>query len=317
MMHSNKKIYIAGHSGMVGSAIMQRFRENDYNNLIVRSPEELDLINQSAVNKFFKAEKPDIVILAAGRVGGIGANKKYPAEFIYQNIMIWSNVINAAAVNNAEKLIFLGSATVYPKDAAVPFKEEYLLTGALDKNTEPYAIAKISAIKLCESLYRAKGLNFLSLTLANLYGPYDHFESEDSHVVPALISKIYKAKTEGLKEVELWGTGKPTRDLLFVEDLADAIDFVLNNIDAKMIFEQDISHLNIGTGIEYTIKDIAHNISRALDFKGKIKFDTAKPDGPLRKSVDTTRINKLGWKTKTNLESGLKKTCDYYLSIIK
>ena len=316
-MYLNKKIYIAGHSGMVGSAVTRRFQANGYNNLIVRELEELDLTNQAAVDKFFEKEKPEIVILAAGRVGGIGANKKYPADFIYQNIMIWSNVINAAAVNNVEKLIFLGSATVYPKDAKVPFKEEYLLTGPLDKNTEPYAIAKISAIKLCESLYRERGLNFLSLTLANLYGPYDHFESEDSHVVPALISKIFKAKNEGLKEVELWGTGKPTRDLLFVEDLADAIEFALNNIEAKMIFEQGISHINIGTGIENTIKNIALNITRALEFEGEIKFDITKPDGPLRKSVDTTRINNFGWSAKTNLKTGLQKTCDYYLSIKK
>lgn len=317
MKYLNKKIYIAGHSGMVGSAVTRRFRANGYNNLIERTPEELDLTNQAAVDKFFENEKPEIVILAAGRVGGIGANKKYPADFIYQNLMIWSNVINAAAVNNVEKLIFLGSSTIYPKAAEVPFKEEYLLTGVLDKNTEPYAVAKISAIKLCESLYREKGHNFISLTLANLYGPYDHFESEDSHVIPALISKIYKAKTDGLNEVELWGTGKPTRDLLFVEDLAAAIEFVLNKIEAKMIFEQGISHINIGTGIENTIKDIALNISKALEFEGEIKFDITKPDGPLRKSVDTTRINNFGWSAKTDLKTGLQKTCNYYLSIKK
>lgn len=314
-MNQNKKIYIAGHSGMVGSAITRRYQENGYNNLILKSPDELDLINQAQVEKFFSDEKPEIVILAAGKVGGIGANKKYPADFIYQNLMIWSNVINAAANNNVEKLIFLGSATVYPKDAQVPFKEEYLLSGVLDKNTEPYAIAKISAIKLCESLYLAKGLNFLSLTLANLYGPNDHFDNEDAHVVPSLISKIYKAKIEGLKEVELWGTGKPTRDLLFVEDLAEAIEFIMNNVDAKMIYEQGISHINVGTGIENTIKDIALNISKALEYNGDIKFDITKPDGTLRKAVDTTRIKKLGWKAKTSLEEGIKKTCEYYLRI--
>ncbi len=300
---------------MVGTAITRRFQKNGYKNLILKSPDELDLINQAQVDKFFSEEKPEIIILAAGKVGGIGANKKYPADFIYQNLMIWSNVINAAASNNVEKLIFLGSATVYPKESQVPFKEEYLLSGSLDKNTEPYAIAKISAIKLCESLYLAKGLNFLSLTLANLYGPNDHFDNEDAHVVPSLISKIYKAKVQGLKEVDLWGTGKPTRDLLFVEDLAEAIEFVMNNVDAKMIYEQGISHINVGTGIENTIKDISLNISKALEYNGEIKFDITKPDGPLRKSVDTARINNLGWKAKTNLEDGIKKTCEYYLRI--
>lgn len=311
----NKKIYIAGHTGMVGSAITERLQLNGYNNLILKAPDELDLINQAEVEKIFRKEKPEIIILAAGKVGGIGANKKYPADFIYQNLMIWSNVINAAAINNVEKLIFLGSATVYPQDAQVPFKEEYLLTGPLDKNTEPYAIAKISAIKLCESLYLAKGLNFISLTLANLYGPNDHFDNEDAHVVPSLISKIYKAKMLGLDNVELWGTGKPTRDLLFVEDLAEAIEFVMNNVDAKMIYDQGISHINVGTGIENSIKDIATNIAKALGYEGQIKFDSSKPDGTMRKFVDTTRINRLGWKAKTSLEEGIKKTCNYYLSI--
>ena len=299
---------------MVGSSITRRFNFSGYNNLILKTPLELNLINQEDVNEFFKEVKPEIVILAAGKVGGIGANKKYPADFIYQNLMIWSNVINAAAVNSVEKLIFLGSATVYPKDAQVPFKEEYLLSGQLDKNTEAYAIAKISAIKLCEYLYQARGLNFIALTLANLYGPYDHFENEDAHVVPSLISKIYKAKIEGLKSVELWGTGKPTRDLLFVEDLADAIEFVMNDIDARMIYEQGISHINIGNGVENTIKDIAINISKALGYIGEINFDDTKPDGTMRKAVDTTRINKLGWKAKTSLDAGIKKTCEYYLS---
>ena len=290
-MNQNKKIFVAGHSGMVGTSITNRLKSLGYKNLLLRSFEEINLIRQDDVDLLFEKENPEIVILAAGRVGGIGANKKYPADFLYQNLMMWTNVINAAAEYKTEKLIFLSSATVYPKDAKVPYKEEYLLSGPLDPNTEPYAVAKISAIKLCESLFKAEGLNFLSLTLANLYGPYDHFESEDAHVVPSLISKIYKAKNEGKKEVELWGTGKPTRDLLFVEDLADSIEFVMNNIDAKMIFEQGISHLNIGTGIENTINDIALNISRTLEYEGEIKFDISKPDGPLRKSVDTTRIN--------------------------
>jgi len=308
----NKKIYIAGHTGMVGTAITNKLKYNGFTNLILKEPAELNLIEQQKVNNFFKQEKPEIVVLAAGKVGGIGANKKYPADFIYQNLMIWANVINAAANNNTEKLIFLGSATVYPKDAQVPYKEEYLLTGKLDQNTEPYAIAKITAIKMCEEFYLSRKLNFFSLTLANLYGPYDHFDDENSHVVPALISKIYNANKEGLNKVELWGTGKPTRDLLFVEDLADAIIYAIENIDAADIYTQNISHLNIGTGIENTIKDLAVEISSAIGYNGEIFFDASKPDGTMRKSVDTSRINTLGWKAKTSLKEGIKKTCNYY-----
>jgi len=312
----NKKIFLAGEQGFVGKNVKNHLLKKGYKNF--SSPtSELDFRNQEQIDKFIKGNKPEIIILAAGRVGGILANKKYPAEFLYDNLMIWTNIISSAAKNEVEKLIFLGSATVYPKDSTVPFKEEYLLSGSLEKNTEPYAIAKITAVKLCEAFYRSQNLNFISLTLANLYGPYDHFDTEDSHVVPALISKFYKAKKARLKEVELWGSGKPTRDLLFVEDLADAIDFTLNNIDAHMVYEQGISHLNVGTGIEHTIKDIAVKVGNALSYKGEIKFDPSKPDGTMRKSVDTTRINKFGWKAETSLAEGLRKTVEYYLSLKK
>lgn len=300
---------------MVGTTFTNKLLNSGYTNLLLREPTELNLIEQQKVNEFFDNEKPEIVILAAGKVGGIGANKNFPADFIYQNLMIWSNVINAAAENNVEKLIFLGSATVYPKDALVPFKEEYLLSGKLDPNTEPYAIAKISAIKLCEALYNAQKLNFFSLTLANLYGPYDHFDDENSHVVPALISRIYNAKKEGLEKVEIWGTGKPTRDLLFVEDLADAIEYSIDNINAADIYSQNISHLNIGTGVENTIEDLVTEITNAIGYEGEIIFDNSKPDGTMRKAVDSGRINALGWKAKTNLEDGIKKTCNYYLEV--
>lgn len=311
----DKKIYIAGHTGMVGTAVKNKLLRNGFKNLLLRKASELNLIDQHKVNDFFNKEKPEVVILAAGKVGGIGANKKYPADFIYNNLMIWTNVINAAANNNVEKLIFLGSSTIYPKDAPVPFKEEYLLSGPLDKNTEPYAIAKISAIKLCESFYLAKGLNFIPLTLANLYGPYDHFDNENAHVVPALISKIYNAKIHKTDEVILWGTGNPTRDLLFVEDLAEAIEFIMNNVDAGVIYSQGIAHLNVGTGKEHTIQEIAKTIADIINYEGKIIFDSSKPDGTMRKAVDTTRINSLGWKAKTNLNIGIKKTCEYYLTI--
>jgi GDP-L-fucose synthase len=312
----NQKIFLAGEQGFVGQNVKKHFFQKGYANFVSSSP-DADFRNQEQTEYFIKNEKPEVIILAAGKVGGILANKKYPAEFIYDNLMIWLNIIHAAAESEVKKLIFLGSATVYPKNAPVPFKEESLLSGSLDKNTEPYALAKIAAIKLCEALYATKKLNFFSLTLANLYGPYDHFETEDSHVVPALISKIYQAKIKRLKEVELWGSGKPTRDLLFAEDLADAIEFTMNKVDAKMIYEQGISHINIGTGTEKTIKEIAENISGSLDYDGIIKFDTSKPDGTMRKSVDTTRINNFGWKAKTSLEDGLKKTVEYYLSIKK
>jgi len=312
----NKKIFLAGEQGFVGQNVKTHLLKKGYKNFV--SPSSgLDFRNQEQIDNFIKGNKPEIIILAAGRVGGILANKKYPAEFLYDNLMIWTNIISSAAKNEVEKLIFLGSATVYPKDSTVPFKEEYLLSGPLEKNTEPYAIAKITAVKLCEAFYRSQNLNFISLTLANLYGPYDHFDTEDSHVVPALISKFYDAKKAGLKEVELWGSGKPTRDLLFVEDLADAIEFAMNNIDGKMIYEQGISHLNVGTGIEHTIKDIAVKVGNALGYKGEIKFDPSKPDGTMRKSVDTTRINKFGWKAETSLEEGLRKTVEYYLSFKK
>ncbi len=311
----SKKIYIAGHTGMVGTAITKYLNYKGYNNLILRTKAELNLINQQKVNKFFEEEHPEIVILVAGRVGGIEANRKYPAEFIYQNIMMWTNIISAASNNNVKKLIFLGSATVYPKTAQVPYKEEYLLSGPFDKNVEPYAIAKISAIKLCETLYKQNGNNFFTITLANLYGPYDHFDNEDAHVVPSLISKIYDAKTKGIDRVELWGTGKPTRDLLFVEDLADAIEYLLNTVDAKHIFDQGISHINIGTGNEITIHELTKYISSNLDYNGTFFFNSAKPDGPMRKVVDISRINNLGWKANTSLYEGIKKTCDYYLKL--
>ncbi|HRI46798.1 MAG TPA: GDP-L-fucose synthase [Ignavibacteriaceae bacterium] len=311
------KIYIAGHTGMVGSAIKRKLEFEGFNNLLMRTRKELDLMKQSEVEIFFETEKPEIVIIAAGKVGGIGAIQKYPAEFIFNNLIMWLNVIKAAADFDCKKLLFIGSATVYSDEAKVPFKEEDLLVGPLNKSIEPYAIAKISTIKLCEEFYRSRGLNFLTLTTANLYGPNDHFESEDAHVVPSIISKIYNAKKLGIKEVELWGTGKPTRDLLFVEDLADAIEFSLKNIEAKMLYDQGVSHLNVGTGIEHTIEEIAQNIGKVLEYEGDIKFDISKPDGTMRKSVDTTRINKLGWRAQTSLEKGLLNTCKYYLNTKK
>ncbi len=311
-MNKEIKIFIAGEQGFVGRNIKEYLKRNGYLNFI-SSPPNIDYTRQEVTEDFIKKEKPDIVILASGKVGGIGANKKYPAEFIYNNIMIWSNIIYAAAENDVSKLIFLGSATVYPETAPVPFKEEYILSGKLEKNTEPYAFAKITAIKLCEALYREKRKNFIALTLANLYGPYDHFNFEDAHIIPSVISKIHDAKLNNLESVTLWGTGQPTRDCLYIGDLADAILFSMENISAELIYENNISHLNIGTGEEIRIKEICETIKNVIDYKGEIRFDAAKPDGTLRKYLDATRINNMGWRSKINLETGIKKTYKYYI----
>lgn len=311
----NKKLFIAGEYGFVGKNLSIHFESKGEYNLIHAAP-DLDFRLQESVNSFISNEKPEIIILTAGKVGGILANKKYPAEFLYDNLMIWNNIIKAAAENNVSKLIFLGSATVYPKNAQIPFKEECLLSGELEKNTEAYAIAKITAIKLCEALYKAEKCNFIPLTLANLYGPLDHFNFEDSHLIPALISKIHKAKLENSDKVILWGTGKPTRDLLYINDLIDAIEFILNNIEASNIFEDNISHINVGSGIEYSILEIAETIKKIVNYNGEIIFDSNKPDGTMRKLLDVSRLAKLGWHAQTELAEGLQKTYNYFLTTI-
>ena len=308
----NKKIYIAGHSGMVGSAVKRELFSKGYQNLLSKSSKELNLIKQQEVDEFFEKEKPEVVIMAAAKVGGILANNTYRAEFIYNNLMIEANVINAAYKNGCEKLIFLGSSCIYPKLAPQPLKEEYLLSDYLEFTNEPYAIAKIAGIKLCENYYRQYGSNFYSIMPTNLYGPNDNFDLKTSHVFPAFIRKFYEAKINNLDSVTIWGTGKPMREFLYVQDLADAVLFLMEFIDAKDLYETGISHINIGTGKDISINDLAKLIAKVIGFKGKIVHDNSKPDGTPRKLMDVSRMEKLGWKYKTELEEGIEKTFEYF-----
>lgn len=324
----NKKIYIAGHKGMVGSAITRKLQSGGYENLVTRSLEELDLTRQEQVEKFFEEEKPQVVIIAAAKVGGILANNTYRAEFIYDNLMIESNIIHAAYKNKVEKLIFLGSSCIYPKFAPQPMKEEHLLTGELEQTNEPYAIAKIAGIKLCENYYKQYGSNFYSVMPTNLYGPNDNFDLETSHVLPALIRKFHESKVSLLNKggdleggnnsitnnsVTIWGTGTPKREFLYVEDLADAIFFLMNKIDAKDLYEQGLTHINIGTGEDLSIAELADTIKNVVGLEGEIKYDSSKPDGTPRKLMDVSRLHDLGWKHKTSLEEGIKKTYNWFL----
>ena len=311
--YKNNKIYIAGHKGMVGSAITRELESAGYTNLIYKDFSELDLTRQVEVEKFFDEEKPQVVIIAAAKVGGILANNTYRAEFIYDNLMIESNLINSSHKSGVQKLIFLGSSCIYPKLAKQPLKEEYLLSDYLEFTNEPYAVAKIAGIKLCENYYRQYGSNFYSAMPTNLYGPNDNFNLETSHVLPALIRKFHEAKEGNKTEVILWGTGKPKREFLYVEDLAEAMRFLLENIEAKDIYENGISHINVGTGEDLTIAELAGVISEIVGFKGKINYDSSKPDGTPRKLMDVSRINNLGWKYKTSLQEGIKKAYNWYL----
>jgi GDP-L-fucose synthase len=315
--YKEKKIYLAGHRGMVGSAIHRCLEKNGYRNFIFRAFEELNLIRQAEVESFFMSERPEIVIVAAAKVGGIMANSTYRAEFIYENLMIELNIIHAAHMAGVEKLIFLGSSCIYPKLAPQPLKEEYLLSDYLEFTNEPYAIAKIAGIKLCENYYRQYGDNFYSAMPTNLYGSNDNFNLETSHVLPALIRKFHEAKikTDGIgdSDVKIWGTGSPKREFLYVDDLAEAIVFLLENIGAKDLYENGISQINIGTGEDLTIKELAELVADIIGFKGRIAFDKSKPDGTPRKLMDVSRINNLGWKYKTSLREGIEKTYEWFL----
>jgi GDP-L-fucose synthase len=312
LKYLKKKIYIAGHTGMVGSAITRELEHRGYKNLLLKNYPGLNLIRQSEVDDFFAIEKPEIVIVAAAKVGGILANNTYRADFIYDNLMIEANIINAAHKNNVEKLIFLGSSCIYPKLAPQPLKEEYLLSGYLEATNEPYAIAKIAGIKLCENFFKQYGCNFYSVMPTNLYGPYDNFNLETSHVLPAFIRKFHEAKVNNHESVTIWGSGKPMREFLYVEDLADSILFLMENIDANDLYEKDISHINIGSGKDITIDGLARLIAEVVGFEGKIIHDAAKPDGTPRKLMDVSRVNQLGWKYKTELREGLIKTYNWF-----
>ena len=294
---------------MVGSAIVRRLQADGFNNIVVRTHDELDLTNQDAVNAFFKEESPDQVYLAAAKVGGIHANNTYPAEFIYQNLMIEANAIHAAWKHGVQKLLFLGSSCIYPKLAEQPMREDALLTASLEPTNEPYAIAKIAGIKLCESYNRQYGVDFRSVMPTNLYGPGDNYHPENSHVIPALIRRFHEAKALNKPDVIIWGTGTPRREFLYVDDMASASTHVMN-LD-KSIYDQYTSpmqsHINVGYGDDVTIADLAHAVSDAIGYSGEIKFDTSKPDGTPRKLMDSGRLNSLGWKPHVNLQNGLKK----------
>jgi len=308
----NKKVYLAGHTGMVGSAILRELQTRGYDNIIYKELAQLDLRNQSAVQKFFVDNKPEVVIIAAAKVGGILANNTYRAEFLYDNLMIEANLIHSSYLNKAEKVVFLGSSCIYPKLAPQPLKEEYLLTDTLEFTNEPYAISKIAGIKLCENYYRQFGCNYVSAMPTNLYGPNDNFNLETSHVLPALIRKFHEAKTERNDSVTIWGTGKPLREFMYVEDLANAIIFMMENIEANDLYENGITHLNIGSGKDISISDLAKLIAEITEFNGKILYDSSKPDGTPRKLMDVSRINSLGWKYKTELKDGIIKTYDFF-----
>ena len=299
-MEKTSKIYIAGHRGLVGSAIVRNLKENGYNNLILKIRQELDLFNQKDVLDFFEKEKPDYVFLAAAKVGGIKANSDYPAQFIYENLQIQNNIIHSAYLNNVKKLLFLGSSCIYPKFAKQPIKEEYLLTGELEVSNEPYAIAKIAGMKMCEFYNRQYKTNFISVMPTNLYGSNDNYDLENSHVLPAMIRKIHEAKERGDKELKLWGSGKPKREFLHVDDLADACIFLMENYNENQF-------LNIGTGVDLSIEDLAEMIKNIVGFEGEIKWDTSMPDGTPRKLLDVSRLHNLKWKHKIDLEEGIRR----------
>ena len=306
-MNKQSKIYIAGHRGLVGSALVRKFQELGYDNLILKTRSELNLLNQQEVADFFAVEKPEYVFLAAAKVGGIGANSTYPADFVYENMMIQTNIIHSAYKNNTKKLLFLGSSCIYPKMAEQPIKEESLLTGELEPTNDAYAIAKIAGIKMCQAYNKQYGTNYISVMPTNLYGPNDNFDLEKSHVFPALIRKFHEAKINKEAEVVVWGTGTPIREFLYVDDLAEACIYLMDNYNDDKI-------VNIGTGIGVTIRELAESIAKVVGYEGKLVFDTSKPDGTPIKINDVSYLNSLGWQAKTDLLSGIEKTYNWYKS---
>ena len=316
----SQKIYVAGHRGMVGSAIVRTLQAQGYSNVVTRTHAEMDLTDQAAVKSFFEKEKPDQVYLAAARVGGIHANNTYPAEFIYDNLMVQNNVIHQAFVNGVKKLLFLGSSCIYPKLASQPMSEDALLTGKLEPTNEPYAIAKIAGIKMCESYNRqygqSHGVDYRSVMPTNLYGPGDNYHPENSHVIPALIRRFHEAKVANAPEVLIWGTGTPKREFLYVDDMAAASVFVMQldkaAYDAQTLPMQ--SHINVGYGSDVTINELAHTVAKATGYQGRITFDVSKPDGAPRKWMSSERLNKLGWSAKVSLETGLQQAYHELLS---
>jgi GDP-L-fucose synthase len=307
-------IFVAGHRGMVGSAIVRHLTDLGYTNILMASRDELDLMNQEAVHTYFKKNKIDQVYLVAAKVGGIHANNTYPAEFIYQNLMIEANIIHASHLTNIQKLLFLGSSCIYPKLANQPMKEDALLTGILEPTNEPYAIAKIAGIKLCESYNRQYGRDYRSVMPTNLYGPFDNYHPENSHVIPALLRRFHEAVNDDAKEVVIWGSGTPMREFLYVDDMASASVHVMNlNVDLyQKNTEPMLSHINVGTGIDCTIRELAESVSRVTGFQGQLVFDATKPDGTKRKLMDVSRLKSLGWEATTSLQDGLRLAYDWF-----
>ena len=330
-MTKTSKIYIAGHRGLVGSAIVKNLESKGYTNLVYRTHKELDLLDSNAVAEFFQSEKPEYVILAAAKVGGIVANNTYRADFIYENLQIQNNVIHQSYLNKVEKLLFLGSTCIYPKNAPQPMREDSLLTSELEYTNEPYAIAKIAGIKMCESYNLQYNTNFISVMPTNLYGPNDNFDLETSHVLPALLRKMHEAKLANTPKVEIWGSGKPRREFLYSEDMADACVFILENRDFKDVYKTKIgsndsctpntiqtqeirnTHINIGTGVDISIKELAETIKKIVGYEGQLYFNDTKPDGTMIKLTDPSKLHALGWKHSVDLEEGIEKVYKWYL----
>lgn len=308
-MNKNSKIYVAGHRGMVGSAIVRNLMSNGYTNVVTRTHKELDLTDQKQVADFFETQKPEFVFLAAAKVGGIVANNTLRAQFIYENLMIQNNVIHQSYLNKVQKLMFLGSSCIYPKMAPQPLKEEYLLTGTLESTNEPYAIAKIAGIKMCESYRIQYGCNFISVMPTNLYGPNDNYDLTNSHVLPALIRKFHEAKVQGVAQVEIWGTGAPLREFLHADDMADACVYLMDRYEGA-------THVNIGVGKDISIKDLALLIRQIVGYEGEIFFNTSKPDGTPRKLMDVSKLHSMGWTHKIGLEEGIRRTYQDYIKLI-
>lgn len=304
-MEKNSKIYIAGHRGMVGSAILRKLESEGFSNFVLKNSSELDLRDQSQVSKFFRENTPEYVFVSAAKVGGILANNNYKAEFLYDNLMIQNNLVHNSYLNKVKKLLFLGSSCIYPKECSQPMKEEYLLTGKLEPTNEPYAIAKIAGIKMCDSYRDQYGCNFISAMPSNLYGPNDNYDLQNSHVIPALIRKFNEAKETDSGKVMVWGTGKPRREFLHVEDLADALYFLMLNY-------HEPGFINVGSGEDLTIIELAEIIKKEVGYAGNLVFDKSKPDGTMRKLLDVSRINKLGWQPKISLEEGIKSVYSEY-----
>jgi GDP-L-fucose synthase len=311
-MKTSQSVFISGHNGMVGSAIYRAFQKQGFSNIIIRDRKHLDLTNKTDVFKFFKENRPTYVINAAAKVGGIHANNTLPADFIYQNLEIQNNIIHAAHTFDVEKLLFLGSSCIYPKDCPQPMKESHLMTGHLEPTNDAYAIAKIAGIIMCQSYYRQYGKNFLSIMPCNLYGPNDNFDLESSHVLPALIRKFHEAKIQREKTVSLWGTGIAKREFLHVDDMANATLFIMKHVNAKDLYSQNITHLNIGSGKEISIKELAEMISHIVGFTGQIVYDNKKLDGMLLKRLDVSRLHQLGWQHRISLSEGIRQTYNWY-----